>query len=76
MNSTAALVAYLVGSLIFIVVALMIPGLKYYIGGIFVVFFVLGIFYLSWNTIRQAAKMGKEQSSTQIEPLSKDETPH
>ena len=68
MQTAAGIGIFLVGSFVLIVAALLIPQIEFYIGGIFILLFIVGLFYVWGNTIRQSKKLEQaHETSDQIE---------
>ncbi|MDH2900339.1 MAG: hypothetical protein PXY39_05160 [archaeon] len=57
MKIAAGIGLFLLGSFGLIVAALLIPQIEFYIGGIFILLFIVGVFYIWGNTIRQSRKL-------------------
>lgn len=68
MKIAAGIGLFLLGSFALIVVALLIPQIEFYIGGIFILLFIVGVFYIWGNTIRQSRNLEQvHETSDEIE---------
>lgn len=68
METAAGIALFLLGSFALILAALLIPQIEFYIGGIFILLFIVGLFYVWGNTTRQSRKLEQaNETSDRIE---------
>jgi membrane-bound ClpP family serine protease len=68
LETTAGIALFLLGSFGLIVIALAIPQVEFYTGGIFILLFIVGLLYIWGNAVRQSLKLEKNKlQESQVE---------
>ncbi len=63
-NPALAIIAYVLIVFAVIVIGVKTPSIQFYIGGIVIALFMLGLFFAFGNTIRQGKRMADKQSQS------------
>jgi hypothetical protein len=73
MNTASGFALYLVGSFVLVVVCLLTPAIRYYLGAFVIFLFMGGVFFAWLNTIRQTNKMIETTSTPPPQQQKKNE---
>jgi Ca2+/Na+ antiporter len=71
LETAAGIGLFLLGSFVLIVVALTIPQIEFYTGGIFILLFIVALLYAWGNTIRQSRKLERNTPQQEQSEASK-----